>query len=214
MSAPLLSSHLHAMASVPADLPCLHPLAMLLACTSPVPLSSTASSYVCSFLCLTSPDCPYKPNAAVCQEASIFLCIKVHWHLSETVSWWESKKKKKNRLLLSYKADWYYLQLKEKLQHLRRLNNKWKLENRSQKITDKYYPVNSFVCSMFITVSAINIHLLFEICFHYMSPCVRVCWGAWSESPLGLVVQWYGLRSPARHTRECTLNCPAFSPTL
>lgn len=48
MSAPLLSSHLHATASVPADLPCLHPLAMLLACTSPVPLSSTASSYVCS----------------------------------------------------------------------------------------------------------------------------------------------------------------------
>lgn len=124
------------------------------------------------------------------------------------------KQKKKNRLLLSYKADWCYLQMKEKLQHLRRLHNKWKLENRSQKITDKYYPVNSFVCSMYITVSAINIHLLFEICFHYMSPCVCVCWGGWSESPLGLVVQWYGLRSPARHTRECTLNCPAFSPTL
>lgn len=94
MSALLLSSHLHAMAPVPADLPCLHPLAMLLACTSPVPLSSTASSYVCSLnngslplTVLTS-----RMLLSVRRRAS-FLCIKVHWHLSETVSWWESKKK-------------------------------------------------------------------------------------------------------------------------
>lgn len=186
MSALLLSSHLHAMAPVPAHLPCLHPLAMLLACTTPVPLSSTTSSYVCS---LNSGSLPLtvltsRMLLSVRRRAS-FLCIEVHWHLSETVSWWESKKKK-NRLSLSYKADWCYLQMKEKLQHLRRLNNKWKLENRNQKITDKYYPVNSFVCSMFITVSAINIHLLSEIFFSlYVTMCVCVCWGSDQRVPWG-----------------------------
>lgn len=141
------------------------------------------------FLCLqlekwlTSPDCPYKPNAAVCQEASMFPLHR--GALTFIRNSQLMRKQKKNRLSLSYKADWCYLQMKEKLQHLRRLNNKWKLENRNQKITDKYEPVHSFVCSMFITVSAINIHLLSEICFHYMSPCVCVYVGGVIRESLG-----------------------------
>lgn len=168
---------------------------------SKVPSSAT-SSYVCSSLPLTVLTNLMLLSA---RRRACFLCIKAHWDLSERVSWWESKQ---NRLLLSYKADWCYVQMKEKLQHLRRLNKR-KLENWDQQITGKYYPVNSFVCSMFITVSAMNIHLLSEICFHYMSPCECVCLGeGWPEiskesiNPLGLVVQLIWAKVPGTtHTR-------------
>lgn len=179
--------------------------------------SSTTSSYVCSSLPLTVLTNLMLLSA---RRQACFLCIKAHWDLSERVSWWESKKKKKKAFTLL--QGWLVLCADEretatfkkaeqvKTRKLRSTNYRQVL---SSKLLCMFNVYNRFCHEHSFTFwDLFSLYVTMYMCVfgergdQRFLKRVLIPWGWWYS--------WYGLRFPARHTWECTLNCPAFSSTL